>query len=95
MDTFTTPIVTSKAAQEHFLDVKSQHANILQGIQDQQVKVQAYNQQKQIEQEQQLQAKNQSDTERMKIQAQSTKDQMDNELKNKDLELKRLALSSE
>ena len=103
---FTTPIVTGKAAEKDLLNIKSQHADILLGMQNQATKVQQYNQEKQnlatIEADKKTQAtqeqfKIQADQQKhaMSLQADAEKNRMQNEQKNKELEVKKLALTQD
>lgn len=92
-ETFTTPVVTSRAADQNIENIRSQHADILDGLTNQSAKVQAFNQQKQVQAQQDAQMKAQAKTDQMKIDAQSRKDSMEMEQKNRELELKRMALT--
>jgi hypothetical protein len=106
MENFTTPIVNSKQATKDLLNIKSQHADILLGMQNQQLKVQQYAQAKQdaatIEADKKSQmgmeqSKLQADQQKhsMTLQADAEKNRMANDQKNKELEIKKMALTSD
>ncbi len=106
MDNFITPVVNSKAAEKDLFDIKAGHADMLLGMQNQQIKVQAYNQQKADQATIEQQAKTQTDTERMKIesdnqkhamtlQSDADKNKLAMDMKSKELEVKRLALTTD
>ena len=105
-ENFTTPIVNSKAAEKDLFNIKSQHADILLGMQNQSAKVQQYNQTKAdqatIESDKktqmaQEQFKIQSDQQKhaMTIQSDAEKNRMQNEQKMQELAVKKLALASD
>ncbi len=52
-DTFNPVIISSKAASKHLEKVRAEHANILEGLATHQMKVEAYQQQKDMERQQQ------------------------------------------
>jgi len=81
MENFITPVVNSKAADKDLFDIKARHADILLGINNQSLRVKEYNQNKSA-----------MDTERMKIKSESDKNRMEADRKNKELEIKKLAL---
>ena len=83
MDSFSKPIVTSKVATDHYNDIIARRIDIVSGIRQQADKVALYNQTRAQEEAQR----------KTDILAQE-KDRMANEQKNKELEIKRLALSS-
>ena len=95
MENFITPVVNSKEATKDLFDIKSRHADMLVGMQNQATRVQAYNQERQNQMTIENQAKTQADTERMKIQSEADKNRMAMEQKNKELEVKRLALTQD
>ena len=103
---FTTPIVNSRQATQDLFNIKSQHADILLGMQNQSARVQAYQQQKQDlatmeadkkTQMAQEQFKIQSDQQKhsMSLQYDAEKNRMANEQKMQELAIKKLALTSD
>lgn len=82
MDNSFSPIViTSKAADNHLNDIKSQHADLLQGMQSQAEKIILFNQQKQA---QRVVDQQRSDT--------LAKESAESDRKTKELEIKQAAL---
>ena len=101
MDKINPTILNAKPAERHLEKVRLEHAGLVEGLNNQLIKVQQYNQQKQVEsqnQEMQTNENNQRQAEfTQKGEAQkavSDKANMDYQLKNKELEIKKLALSS-
>lgn len=92
MDTFKTPVVTSKEADKHIETIKSQHADILTGMQNQSLKVKAYNDTKEQKTREEAIQQSTVDTERMKINSELEKNRIVIEQKNKELEIKKMAL---
>jgi hypothetical protein len=91
--TISPSVITSKAAMADMNKIKSAHANILEGMASQQMKMVAYNQQKNAE----LQAKQtmqmQMDKEKTIANTQAQKDAMDFSAKQAELDIKRAALT--
>ena len=93
METFSPIVINSKKAQDHYNDIKSQHNDIVRGIQDQLLKVSAINSEKQ--------AANMAETERKEsMKMESDKVRMDNEVrildaknKSRELDIKEQALT--
>ncbi len=56
MDTTSPVVITSRAAEKDMNNIKAQHADILQGMSEQSVRVQANRQQKQADDSQKQQA---------------------------------------
>jgi hypothetical protein len=81
MDTTKPAVISSKPALTHLDMVKGQHLQILQGIQDQAIKVAQFNQQKDL-----------ADNEKSKIDAEANKENVMNQQKQQELELKKMAL---
>lgn len=82
MDNLITPtIITDRAATKHLETIKAAHSNILQDMQNQKVRVDAYNQ----EQSQMRAAEKQQNDQRM---ADTQKAAMEYSLKTKELALK-------
>lgn len=48
---YSPAVITSRKAQDHFDDIKFQHTNILQGMQEQSMKVAQFNSEKQAQQQ--------------------------------------------
>ncbi len=75
-------VITSKMADDHYNMIKANHSDILKGIQDQAVKVQQYNMQKDMDRQQkEAQA------------AETMKNQLEQEQKQQELAIKAAALS--
>lgn len=87
------PVITSKAAQKDFMKIQTEHADLVRGMADQQVRVATYNQQKAAE----LANKNAMESEMKKAEmvanTQIQKDAMAFAQKNAELDVKRAALS--
>jgi hypothetical protein len=83
MEPYINPIVTSKMADKHYDDILSRYQEIEDGMIQQAERVKLYNQQQQAEQ-----------ANRRSQDIQMEKERMANEVKNRELELKRLALTS-
>ncbi len=81
MDQFSNPIVTSRVANDHFNDILVRHADIVSGINNQAEKVKMYQ-----DHQGAMAAQNTATNVQME------KDRMASEQKDKELELKRLAL---
>ncbi len=90
-------VITSKKAQQDYLNIKSRHADILTGMTNQKMRVDQYNQQKDQQKMamDQNQATMQAEMDKEKM-AQGTiqqKNTMDFQQKQQELELKKIALS--
>ena len=83
MKSFSNPVVTTKVANDHYQDILARHSDIVNGIQQQSDRVKLYNQTRAQEE-----SKQKMDNLAME------KERMANEQKNRELELKRLALTS-
>lgn len=83
MESFSNPVVTSKVANDHYNDIVVRHGEIVDGIRQQADKVAMYNQ-----------ARTQEESQRRSDTLAMEKERMANEQKAKELEIKRLALSS-
>ncbi len=93
-------VITSKAAQKDFANIKAQHTDLMGAMDLHQLKVTAYNQQKAAEQQQQQamhqemqKAQMASSSESVKIAAQQQKDMMQHTQKMAELQIKRDALN--
>lgn len=94
MDTTKPIVITAKAAENHLNTIKADHAERVQGIQDQamrvsQIKLQQ-DQQRQMEQQASMVAKNESDKQTMEGQAKILEQQN----KAQELAIKQAALAS-
>lgn len=73
MDTIKPIVITGKAAENHLNTIKNQHADMVQGIQDQSMRVAEFNANRQMQQQQANQeakaAKTESDKQAMEGQA--------------------------
>jgi len=78
----TTPIITAKAADQDFINIKSRYADVMQGIQGQNVRVRQYQDNLKLD----AQNKEILDT-------QKAKDSAANDIKTKELAIKQAALS--
>ena len=99
--TITPTILNAKPAERHLEKVRLEHQGLVEGLNNQLIKVQQYNQQKQIEQQNQTMQTNEMNQRKaefdQKGQAQkavSDKANMDYQLKTKELEIKKLALTT-
>lgn len=81
MDTFTTPVITSKAADDHYVDIQGQHQQIVNDISQHRERVAMYNQAQAIDQVQQKEKVDQLQ-----------KEQYERDTKDRELDLKHLAL---
>lgn len=97
-------LINSKRAQDHLAKIKTQHADLLNGIANQSLKVQAYNQQQQEAKRQRdlldIQNKKENQARQDEIDRQFQADQKaaqkeaaDRDMKIKEIELKRMALT--
>lgn len=93
--TITTSVLTSKVAQDHLGKIRAEHADMMQGIQDQALKVGAYNQQKAAEQAQTALAQAEADKQMQLANTQAEKDRTMAALKQQEIDIKRAALSAE
>lgn len=81
MEKFSTPVVTSKAADDHYNDIKTQYGNVMQGINDQAINVRAYQDKVSMETK-----------EREAQDSMNAKEAMANDMKTKELAIKQAAL---
>lgn len=87
-------ILNSKAAEKDLLRIKSIHGDLVTGLANQQIKVEGYRQQKAAEMQSQQTMKNDMDKEKMVQNTAVAKNNMDFQLKQSELDIKRAALSS-
>lgn len=83
METFSPVVITSKPATEHLNKIKAEHADVLTGIQNQSLKVEQYNMQKDAERK-----------DKIAVDTQNAKDNVAISQKNKELAIKEQALTS-
>lgn len=76
------------------LDIKSRHADMLTGMSVQALKVSAYNQQKSAEMQNENSMKMEMDKEKMAADTTSKKNEMDFQIKQAEIDVKRAALSA-
>lgn len=86
--------ITSKKAQQDFLNIKARHADILTGMINQKANVDIYNQQKEAERQNQEIMQREMQKEQMANTTTMTKNTMDYNLGNKELDIKRAALGT-
>lgn len=94
MENFSPTIITSKAADKDLLKIKAAHADILQGMQDQSTRVDAYKSEQKMN-KQTLDETNQKhgmESEKMRMEMETKK--MAEENKAKELAIKEMALAS-
>ncbi len=89
---FSPTIINSKKAQDHLNKIRGEHSNLLTGIQNQSLRVQQFNQQRQLQQQEESLRQGEIDKEFRATQAAQQKESMQNDLKTKELEIKRQAL---
>ena len=90
MKTLYPSVVTSKVAQNHYDDIKVKHDDILKGMQIQNMKVDNFNMMKGVENDKL--AQNDMVAQKEKNESQLKRQEIDQ--KNRELEIKRLALTS-
>jgi hypothetical protein len=93
--TFTNPVLTSRVAKDHFNGIKVEHADILKGIQEQSMRVNAYNQEKALRDTALDQARMQEEKDQQVAASTAQKEANEAALKQQELDIKRAALSSE
>lgn len=93
MDKIKPIIINAKPAQRHLDMVRGQHTSILNDMQNHALKVQMYNQNKLIEKQNQQMKDDELQKEFRTTQATQQKESADRDLKLKEVELKRMALT--
>lgn len=100
MDSINPIVLTSKQATDHLNKIKVEHSDLLTGIQNQAMKVEAYNQQKALERQNQDQMNKELGISNKKLEMDDQKMTMEAETKKlaeqnkaKELEIKQAALS--
>lgn len=86
-------VVTSKPAQKDLEKIKTAHADLVTGMMNQKMRMDAYNQQKAVETTNQNVMQNELEKERMTAQSAAEKNAMDFQIKQSELEIKRAALA--
>lgn len=86
-------VITSRAASKEFERIKGRHADILTGLTNQKMRVDAQNQQKATEMQNQQVMKNDIDKAKMVNDTTANKDAMDFALRQSEIDIKRAALS--
>lgn len=86
-------ILNSKAAEDHLAMIKAQHPDMLTAISQQSARVQAYNQQKEMEKKEQQVNDAENDRQFREQQDKTQQASLDRDLKSKELEVKRMALT--
>ena len=86
-------VITSSRAKTDLANIKARHAGIIEGMTNQKMRVDAYNQQKEVERQNQLTMQNEMAKEQMAQKTIQDKNTMDFHQKQQELELKKIALS--
>ncbi len=86
-------IISSKAAQKDLLKIKDVHADLVNGMANQQVRVAGYRMQKAAEMQSQQIVKNEMDKEKMTANTESQKMALDFQTKQSELDIKRASLA--
>jgi len=81
--TFTPIVITSKVATKDLQDIRAKHAEILMGMQNQSLRINAMNEQKELQ-----------DKEKAVKEAETFKINQEHSLKNRELDIKQQALTS-
>lgn len=102
METFTPIVITSRAAKKDFSDIRFKHSKLLNDMQNQALKVEVYNQKKDIENRENMMMQNeqnvqmrQEQMDREKMQSDSQRASMEMNIKSKELAVKQAALQSD
>lgn len=93
MDKFSPVVITSKAASQDLNKIKGEHADIIQGIQDQSVKVANYNAEQAARKAAQFQTDQASKQNNDKLQADAEAKRLEAQNKSRELDIKQQALS--
>lgn len=90
-------VVTSKKAQQDFLNIQARHSDILTGMINQKVKIDAFNQQRDQQKAAEMQNKqimdNEMQKEKMTANSTDMKTALDFQTKTAEIDVKRAALS--
>ncbi len=90
---FTPIVITSKAANDDFNDIKMRHLDLVNGISQQALRVKAYKDQQKMEAQQRDQLQMENDSKLKAEQAASQTKGMEMSIKQQELELKKAALT--
>lgn len=91
---FSPAVVTSKKADEHHAKILGEHADLLNGMRDQSIRVQQYNEQKAAMQANIMAVQGEMEQAKLASNTDLAKHSMDSALKREELSIKRTALSS-
>lgn len=86
-------VITSKPAERDLLNIQTEHGNLVDGLAAQALKVNNYRQQKAAEIQNENAIRSEMEKERMVANTADKKNDMDFQLKNAELDIKRSALS--
>lgn len=90
---FAPAVITSKAADRDYGGIMAKHANLVNDVATQKIRVDAYNQQKQAEMAAQNSMKMEIEKERMVADTAQKKDALTFQQKQSEIDVKRAALS--
>lgn len=93
MDKINPIILNAKVAEDHLGMIKAQHTEILNGLNQQSLRSQAYNQQKDMEKKEQMVTDTENAKQFREQQDKNQRESADRDLKIKELEIKRQALT--
>ena len=86
-------VITSAKAKQDLLNIKARHAEILTGMINQRVMTEAHNQQKAAEKQNQQIMQNEMQKEQMAANGVTQKNTLDYDLKNKELDIKKMQVA--
>lgn len=92
--TIKTGIVTSRVADQHYEKIKAEHANLLTGIQNQSLRLQALNSQRLMQERDQANIDADRRAQLRKEQMTFDAQKMQADLKNRELSIKQAALAN-
>lgn len=93
MEKFTPIVITSKKASDHFNNIKSQHSDIVRGIQDQATRVMNLNTEKENKKQVETESNRNYQMESDKIRNESDSKKMELENNRRELDIKSQALT--
>lgn len=93
MDSYAPIVITSRAAENHLNTIKSHHTDLLQRMQEQNMKVQNYNAQKQADQAMQVERDQTAQKENKQFEMDSQSKMLEQQNKQRELEIKASALT--
>lgn len=91
----TPTVVTSRVARENFDNIRAQHGDILTGIANQSLKVDAFNQQRAAEMANTQAMQGEIEKAKISSDTQANQDSMDFSMRQSELDVKRAALASD